>query len=150
MGRPAGRIGGRAALAALAATLVWGSSQAGAAVTIEREVPVNSSHPYSPVPDGSVWTTYATSASGGTVLHLDGQNGSILASFAVAINGYNPQAIGYANNRVYIAEPGQIISLQVNGPSGTTNPGSTKMIAASVPAALAIVWTMLFSRSMNP
>ena len=27
-----------------------------------------------------------------------------------------------------------------------TRPGSTKMIAASVPAALAIVWTMLFSR----
>jgi hypothetical protein len=27
-----------------------------------------------------------------------------------------------------------------------TRPGSTKMIAASVPAADAIVWTMLFSR----
>ncbi len=106
-----------------ATILVWGSSQAGAAVTIEREVPVNSSNPYTPVSDGSVWTTYATSGSGGTVLHLDGQNGSIIDSFFVATNGYNPQAIGYANNRVYILEPGQILSLQVNGPSGTTNPG---------------------------
>jgi hypothetical protein len=106
---------------------MWGSSQAAAAVTIEREVPVNSSNPYSPVPDGSVWTTYATSASGGAVLHLDGQNGSIISSFFVAENGYLPRAIGYANNRVYIAQYGQfsnqIISLQVNGPSGTTNPG---------------------------
>ncbi len=30
------------------------------------------------------------------------------------------------------------------------SPGSTKMIAASVPAALAIVWTMLFSRIVAP
>ncbi len=29
-------------------------------------------------------------------------------------------------------------------------PGSTKMIAASVPAALATVWTMLFSRIVDP
>ena len=31
-----------------------------------------------------------------------------------------------------------------------TSPGSTKMIAASVPAALAIVWTILFSRIVDP
>ena len=31
-----------------------------------------------------------------------------------------------------------------------TSPGSTKMIAASVPAALATVWTMLFSRIVDP
>jgi hypothetical protein len=117
------RLAGRAAFAALAATVAFGVSQAAAAVTIQREVPVDSSRPYSPVPDGSVWTTYATSSSGGAVLHLDGQNGSILASFNVSEGGYFPQAIGYANNRVYIAEPGYIISLQVNGPSGTTNPG---------------------------
>ena len=113
----------RAAFSALLAVLTCGISQAGAAVTIEREVPVNSSNPYTPVADGSVWTTYATSANGGTVLHLDGQNGSILASFFISISSYNPQAIGYANNRVYIAQPGRIDSLLVNGPSGTTNPG---------------------------
>jgi hypothetical protein len=123
MGRPSRNIGARAAFLAVAATLVWGSSEAGAAPTIEREVPVNSSNPYTPVADGSVWTTYATSANGGTVLHLDGQNGSVLDSFNVAISSYNPQAIGYANNRVYIAQPGRIDSLLVNGPSGTTNPG---------------------------
>jgi hypothetical protein len=31
-----------------------------------------------------------------------------------------------------------------------TRPGSTKMIAASVPAADAMVWTMLFSRMFDP
>ena len=31
-----------------------------------------------------------------------------------------------------------------------TSPGSTKTIAASVPAADAIVWTMLFSRMLEP
>ncbi len=123
MAMSARRIGMRAAFAALLAILTCGISQAGAAVTIEREVPVNSSNPYTPVADGSVWTTYATSANGGTVLHLDGQNGSILASFFISISSYNPQAIGYANNRVYIAQPGRIDSLLVNGPSGTTNPG---------------------------
>jgi hypothetical protein len=96
-------------------------------VHIAREVPVDSSNPYSPVPDGSVWTTYATSGSGGIVLHLDGQNGDVLDTFYVVENGYLPRAIGYANNRVYIAQYGQfsnqIISLQVNGPSGTNNPG---------------------------
>ena len=29
-------------------------------------------------------------------------------------------------------------------------PGSTKMIAASVPAAEAMVWTILFSRMLDP
>jgi hypothetical protein len=124
MGRPAGRIGGRAAFAALAATLTFGVCQAGAAVTIEREVPINSSNPYTPVPDGSVWTTYTTSSTTGVVAHLDGQNGSVIKSFFISLaGGYNPFAIGYANNRVYILVPNQIISLQVNGASGTTNPG---------------------------
>jgi hypothetical protein len=105
-----------------------GASQAAAAVHITREVPIDPSAPYTVVPDGSVWTTYANGA-GGPVLHLNGQNGSIIDSFNVAENGYYPLSIGYANNRVYIAEPGsfgggdKIISLQVNGPSGTTNPG---------------------------
>jgi hypothetical protein len=121
------KLGGRTALTALIATLAWGSAQAAAAPTIEREVPIDPSSPYTPAPDGSVWTTYATSGSGGTVLHLDGQNGSTIDSFVVAENGYLPRAIGYANNRVYIAQYGassnQIISLLVNGPSGTTNPG---------------------------
>jgi hypothetical protein len=93
-------------------------------VTIEREVPVNSSNPYTPVQDGSVWTTYASSSTTGVVTHLDGQNGSIISSFLISFpGGYNPFSIGYANNRVYILEPGRIISLQVDGPSGATNPG---------------------------
>ncbi len=136
-------LGGRAAFAALVATLVWGCSQAAAAPTIEREVPVNSSNPYTPLPDGSVWTTYATSANGGIVLHLDGQNGSILDSFNIAINGYYPQAIGYANNRVYIAQPGRIDSLLVNGQSGTTNPG---LVGADGETAARLCCNQIFLR----
>lgn len=94
---------------------------------IAREVPVDSFPPYSPAPDGSVWSTYTTSGSGGNVVHYHGQNGSLIDYWVVAENGYNPAAIGYAHNRVYIAQHGQfsnqIISLKVNGPSGTTNPG---------------------------
>jgi hypothetical protein len=112
-------------VAALAAVLICGISQADAAVTIEREVPVDiQNKPYTVAQDGSVWTTYSTSSSTGLITHLDGQNGSILASFNIAFNGYDhPQSIGYANNRVYIVQTPQIYSFRVDGPSGTTNPG---------------------------
>jgi hypothetical protein len=112
-------------VAALAAVLICGISQAEAAVTIEREVPVDIlNKPYTVAQDGSVWTTYSTSSSTGVIAHLDGQNGSILASFNIAFNGYDhPQSIGYANNRVYIVQTPQIYSFRVDGPSGTTNPG---------------------------
>src|SRR4051794_37466262 len=111
--------------AALAAVLVCGISQAEAAVTIEREVPVNILNtPYTVAQDGSVWTTYSTSSASGVITHLDGQTGSILASFNIAFNGYDhPQSIGYANNRVYIVQTPSIYSFAVDGPSGTTNPG---------------------------
>jgi hypothetical protein len=111
-------------IAAVAAVLVCGIPQAEAAVTIEREVPVDSNYPYTVAQDGSVWTTYSTGSASGKIVHLDGQNGSILASFNIAFNGYDhPQSIGYANNRVYIIQTGYIYSFQVDGPSGTTNPG---------------------------
>ena len=102
-----------------------GISQADAAVTIEREVPVDIlNKPYTVAQDGSVWTTYSTSSSTGVIAHLDGQNGSILASFNISFNGYDhPQSIGYANNRVYIVQTPSIYSFRVDGPSGTTNPG---------------------------
>ena len=98
---------------------------AGAAVTIEGEVPIATlNKPYTVAQDGSVWMTYSTSSSTGLITHLDGQNGSILASFNIAFNGYDhPQSIGYANNRVYIVQTPQIYSFRVDGPSGTTNPG---------------------------
>ena len=59
------------------------------------------------------------------IAHLDGQNGSILASFNISFNGGydHPQSIGYANNRVYIVQTPSIYSFRVDGPSGTTNPG---------------------------
>src|SRR5690349_14910245 len=92
-----------ALVVALAAALICGNSQADAAVTIEREVPVDIlNKPYTVAQDGSVWMTYSTSSASGVILHLDGQNGSILASYNIAFNGYDhPQTIGYANNRVY-------------------------------------------------
>jgi hypothetical protein len=98
-------------------------------VTIEREVPVDPGapvgKPYTVAQDGSVWTTYSTSSTTGVIAHLDGQNGSVLASFNISFGGGydHPQSIGYANTRVYIVQTPSIYSFRVDGPSGTTNPG---------------------------
>ena len=54
-------------VAALAAVLICGISEAEAAVTIEREVPVDSAKPYTVAQDGSVWTTYSTSSTSGVI-----------------------------------------------------------------------------------
>ena len=114
-----------AGLATLTA-LACGATHAQAAPSIVDELPIDSGRPYAPSPDGTtVWQTYATSGTTGVVSHLDAQTGSVIDTWNISFpGGYNPQAIGYANNeRVYIAEPGRIISLAVDGPSGTTNPG---------------------------
>ncbi len=122
VGRWTRKLGG-AAVVALVVTFAWGTSQAVAAPTIVREVPINTlNNPYTPLQDGSVWMTYATSGAGGTVVHLDGQTGGIIDSFFVAINGYFPKTIGYANNRVYIVSGSQILSFTTNQ-TGATNPG---------------------------
>ncbi len=116
-------IGGRAALAAVVASLALASSQAEANPVIEGEVPINTlNNPYTPVSDGSVWMTYATSSAGGAVFHLDGETGETITSFNVARNGYTPQTIGFANNRVYIVDSPEILSFRTDQP-GATNPG---------------------------
>jgi hypothetical protein len=80
------------------------SAEAVPTLTPSRTVPMPASVSYAPAPDGTFWATRPSGTAEGQVFHL-GQAGEVLGEWTIKQSYFDPLAIGYYEDQVYIASP---------------------------------------------